>query len=44
MARNAMIEPGEAGPTSPRPKMVKTRMETMLPAIGAMMTLGFMST
>ena len=42
--RNAMIEPGEAAEVRPAPVKLYHAMAHMLPTIGAMMTLGFMST
>ena len=42
--RKAMIEPGEAAEVSPAPVKLNQAMAHMLPTIGAMMTLGFMST
>ena len=42
--RNAMMEPGAAGETRPHFMMVNQKMATMLPTMGAMMTMGFMRT
>ena len=42
--RNAMIDPGDAAEVRPAPVKLNHAMAHMLPTMGAMMTLGFMST
>ncbi len=41
--RYAMIEPGDAGPTSPAFVRLYQKIAAILPAIGAMITSGFIS-
>ena len=44
MERKAMMEPGEAAEVRPVPVKLNHAMAQALPTMGAMMTLGFMST
>ena len=44
MLRMAMTEPGDAGATKPPPARENQSIAAALPTMGAMITVGFMST